>query len=77
MLVFSRRQGESVVIGNGIRVSVVAISGQRVRLAFEAPDSVSVDREEVRLRKNKDASHRKDGHDLPGLAMPIDEASVA
>lgn len=51
MLVLSRRQGESIVIGQGIHVSVCGISRNRVRLAIEAPAEVNVDRAEVRLRK--------------------------
>jgi len=51
MLVLSRRQGESIVIGHGIHVTVYGISGNRVRLAIEAPPEVEVDRAEVWLRK--------------------------
>jgi carbon storage regulator len=51
MLVLSRRLGESIMIGDGIRVSVVAISGRRVRVAIEAPREIAVDRAEVWSRK--------------------------
>jgi carbon storage regulator len=51
MLVLSRRQSETIVIGDNIRVQVLEISGGRVRLAIEAPSSVSVDREEIWERK--------------------------
>ena len=51
MLVLSRRQSESIVIGDNIRVQVLEISGGRVRLAIEAPGHVSVDREEIWQRK--------------------------
>ena len=51
MLVLSRRRGESVVIGNGIQVSVASISRSRVRIAIEAPREVAVDRGEIWLRK--------------------------
>ena len=51
MLVLSRRQSETIVIGDTIRVQVLEISGGRVRLAIEAPHSVSVDREEIWKRK--------------------------
>ena len=47
MLVLSRQRGEAVVIAEGIRVSVVTISRNRVRLAIEAPRHVAVDREEI------------------------------
>jgi carbon storage regulator len=51
MLVLSRRQSETIVIGDNIRVQVLEISGGRVRLAIEAPGDVSVDREEIWARK--------------------------
>lgn len=47
MLVLSRKAGESVRIGDRIRVTVVSVSGGQVRLAVDAPDSVSIHREEV------------------------------
>jgi carbon storage regulator len=50
MLVLTRRVGESVVIDGGIRVTVVAIRGDKVRLGITAPDSVRVDRQEVHDR---------------------------
>lgn len=47
MLVLSRRPGEKVVIGNGITVTVVEVTGNRVRLAFKAPDQVRILRGEL------------------------------
>ena len=50
MLVLSRRLGEVLVIGDNIKVQVLGISGNQVRLGIAAPKSVSVHREEVYLR---------------------------
>lgn len=50
MLVLSRRLGETLVIGDNVKVSVLGISGNQVRLGIEAPKDVSVHREEVYLR---------------------------
>ena len=47
MLVLSRRVGEEVVIADAIRVTVVAVKGQRVRLGITAPRSVNVARREL------------------------------
>jgi carbon storage regulator len=47
MLVLSRKLGEEVVIGDNIRVTVVAIWGNRVRLGFEAPAEMLIRREEL------------------------------
>jgi carbon storage regulator len=51
MLVLSRRIGEEIVIGNDIRVTIVAVKGDRVRIGVSAPDHVSVDRAEVHARR--------------------------
>ena len=47
MLVLSRKPGEEVVIGDNIRLTVVAIHGNRVQLGFTAPSSVAIRREEL------------------------------
>jgi carbon storage regulator len=47
MLVLSRMVDEVIVIGDGIRVTVVDIRGDKVRLGIEAPREVTVHREEV------------------------------
>ena len=51
MLVLSRRVGERIHIGEGIVVTVVGSSGNNIRLGVEAPADVSVDREEISVRK--------------------------
>ena len=47
MLVLSRKPGEQVLIGNGVTLTVVEVSGNRVWLAFDAPEQVSVLRAEL------------------------------
>lgn len=54
MLVLTRRRGEKVVIGQDVTVEVVDVKGGRVRLAFDAPQQVSIDREEVRITKDQE-----------------------
>lgn len=67
MLVLSRRQGEVVVIGGNIRVEVLEISGQRVRLGIYAPSNVSVDREEIWVRKSKEAENEAANRSVSGV----------
>ena len=47
MLVLSRQRDETIMIGDDIEVSVLAIMGEKVRLGVEAPRSVPVFRKEV------------------------------
>lgn len=53
MLVLTRRVGEEIVIDNDIRVMVVAINGDKVRIGIDAPASVRVDRKEVHERRGE------------------------
>lgn len=61
MLILSRKYGQSVIIGNDIRVCVLGISeyGQ-IKLGFEAPDDVSVHREEIWQRIKDDQKDKYD-----------------
>ena len=47
MLVLSRKVGEKVVIGSNIVVTVLEVSGSRVRIGFEAPADVAIRRSEI------------------------------
>lgn len=49
MLILTRRPGERVVIGGDILVTVMGVSGHTVRLGIEAPQGVSIYREEIWL----------------------------
>lgn len=47
MLVLSRKRNESIIIGDNIKITVVDIKGDRVRIGIDAPRNVSVHREEI------------------------------
>lgn len=47
MLVLTRKPGESIVIGDGIVVTVLEVRGGQIRLGVDAPRSVSVHRAEI------------------------------
>ena len=50
MLVLARKQGERIMLvvnGETIVLSVESVKGERVKLGFEAPDSVRIVREEL------------------------------
>ena len=51
MLILTRKPGEVIRIGNDITVTVLSVQGQQVRLGIDAPKDVSVDREEIAIRK--------------------------
>lgn len=59
MLVLTRKVGESVVIGEDVYCTVVGYRDGEVRLAFDAPQSIPVHRDEIQRRiyreRQKDA----------------------
>ena len=50
MLILTRRAGESLHIGDNIKITVFGIQGKQVKLGISVPDSTPVYREEVYLR---------------------------
>ncbi|MFN0055629.1 MAG: carbon storage regulator CsrA [Planctomycetales bacterium] len=47
MLVLSRKPDESICIGDSIRLTILAVNGNKVRIGIDAPDEVRVHRQEV------------------------------
>lgn len=47
MLVLTRRVGESIHVGEEIRLTVLAVKGQNVKMGILAPREVAIHREEV------------------------------
>ncbi len=47
MLVLSRKINESIMIGDGVEIKIVDVSGRSVKIGIDAPKDVSVHRKEV------------------------------
>ena len=47
MLVLTRKPGESVTIGDEIKITVIDVKGRQVRIGIEAPRSLTIHREEI------------------------------
>lgn len=58
MLILTRRISESIIIGDDVKISVLGVKGNQVRLGIEAPKDVSVHREEI-YERIKNESERE------------------
>ena len=47
MLILTRKSGESITIGDDVKITVVEVKGKQVRIGIEAPRSYIIHREEV------------------------------
>jgi carbon storage regulator len=62
MLILTRRIGESLQIGDNIKVTVLSVRGNQIQLGIEAPPEVAVHREEIyeRLKREREQGDAKD-----------------
>jgi carbon storage regulator len=73
MLVLTRRPGQSVYIGDDVKVTLVEIKGNQVRIGIDAPAAVRIFREEIYLQileENKSAA-------ALSAEVPVDLRNVA
>jgi carbon storage regulator len=70
MLVLTRKSNQSIMIGDDIEVSVLAIMGEKVRIGIQAPRDVPVFRKEVYLEIQEErAESPKDARDEVDAAL--------
>lgn len=69
MLILTRKQGESVAIGDDIQVTVVEIQGKQVKLGVKAPREVAVHRQEIyeKIQQENIRASQVDDFDLSDL----------
>ncbi len=56
MLVLSRKKNEAIVINNNIRIIIVEVRGDKVRLGVDAPKEIPVHREEIHAQLQQEGS---------------------
>ena len=76
MLVLTRKSNQSIMIGDEVEVSVLAVMGEKVRIGITAPRSVPVFRKEVYL--DIKAGQDSDGEvDREAVAAALDNLKSA
>lgn len=78
MLVLSRKAGESVYIGDDIKITLVEFIGDKIKIGIEAPKSMTVLREELyqTLSTNKQATENVNSQLLRELAQSFKKAKL-
>lgn len=67
MLVLTRKTGQSLIIADGIEITIVEIKGEQVKLAINAPKEVPVHRKEIYeliKEENREAAQLPENLDL-------------
>jgi len=68
MLVFKRREGQEIVMSDGVQIRVKAVQGNRVRLAIVALRGVAVVRREI-----EPVVAAIDARNAPAAPQPVEE----
>lgn len=73
MLVLTRKAGESIVIGNQVRITILEIQGRQIRLGVEAPGDISVHRGEVyeRIKQENQSAIQEGEAELKALRQAL------
>jgi carbon storage regulator len=68
MLVLTRKANQSIMIGDEIEVSVLAIMGEKVRIGIDAPRTVPVFRKEVyvEIQQGREVDQSAEDEDIDG-----------
>ena len=70
MLALSRNQGESIMVGNDIELTVLEVKGEQVKVGISAPKNIPVYRKEIYMQireENKEAAQNIDIESLKKL----------
>jgi len=61
MLILTRRAGETLMVGDDVTITVLGVKGNQVRIGVNAPKHVSVHREEIYQRIQREKEQKVGG----------------
>ena len=67
MLVLTRKVGERIVIDSNILIEILEVQGNRVRIGIQAPQGVTILRQELLAGKAGDTRTDREAHRLAGV----------
>ena len=73
MLVLTRKTNQSIMIGDDVEVSVLAVSRDKIRLGITAPRDIPVFRKEVYLSIKGESGRGRRGHAVEAVDDALDE----
>lgn len=59
MLILTRRLGETIMIGDQVSITVLGVKGNQVKLGVNAPEEISVHREEIYQKIKKEGDNKQ------------------
>jgi carbon storage regulator len=71
MLILTRKSGEAITIDKDIRVVILSIKGQQVKIGISAPKNVEIHRDELPKKKTKPKTSQLLKEDLEEMARII------
>ncbi len=77
MLVLTRKSNQSIMIGDDIEISVLAVMGEKVRIGIEAPRSVPIFRREVYVEIQEEGDESGDRPDLDRALQALQDTGLA
>ena len=74
MLLLTRKLGENIRIGDDVKITIVEVKGNHVKLGIDAPPSVKVHREEIYERIQQERQRAAAAGNPPADGKPEDQA---
>ena len=60
MLIFKRKRGQAIIIGDDIKIIILEIEGNKIKIGIKAPVEITVHRDEVYDKIQKEKEENKD-----------------